>query len=118
MRLPWKKQGPAAVGISSFLATICSGALLLWSPVAFSDTAAEAGRKLADPTSNIWALFTEIDYSWSEGDFSGGRWRSGQAVVFQPIMPFPFSENQAAKVESPAALPLGRMAVTPVRTGP
>ena len=63
------------------------------SPGAYSDTAAEAGRKLADPTSNIWALFTEIDYTWSEGDFTGGSWRSGQAVIFQPIMPIPFSEN-------------------------
>ena len=56
-------------------------------------SAAEVGKKLADPTSNIWALFTEIDYSLSEGDMSDGKYRSGQAVIFQPIMPIPFSDN-------------------------
>lgn len=56
-------------------------------------SAAEVGKKLADPTSNIWALFTETDYTWSEGKFTDGKWRSGQAVIFQPIMPIPLTEN-------------------------
>ena len=57
------------------------------------DSAAEVGKKLADPTSNIWGLFTEVDYSLSEGDLSDGKYRSGQAVIFQPIMPIPLTDN-------------------------
>ena len=56
-------------------------------------SAAEVGKKLADPTSNVWALFTEVDYTWSEGKFTDGKWRSGQAVIFQPIMPVPLTDN-------------------------
>lgn len=56
-------------------------------------SAAEVGKKLSDPLSDIWALFTEINYNWSEGDFSNGKWRSGQQVIFQPIMPFKLTEN-------------------------
>ena len=56
-------------------------------------SAAEVGKKLADPLSDIWALFTEVDYTWSEGKLTDGKWRSGQAVIFQPIMPINLSEN-------------------------
>ena len=38
--------------------------------------------------------------------------------VVPVISPFPFKLNQAANVESPALRPRGRIAVTPVRTGP
>ena len=67
---------------------------LVLAPAALAeDSAAEIGRKLSDPLSNVWALFTEIDYNWSEGDFTNGQWRTGQAVVFQPIMPFSLTED-------------------------
>lgn len=56
-------------------------------------SAAEVGKKLADPTSDIWALFTEINHTWSEGKFSDGKWRSGQAIIFQPIMPIKLTSN-------------------------
>src|SRR5512146_501360 len=38
--------------------------------------------------------------------------------VVPVISPLPLRENQPANTGSPDALPLGRMAVTPVRTGP
>ena len=30
-------------------------------------SAAEAGKKLSDPLSDIWALFTEFNHTWSDG---------------------------------------------------
>jgi hypothetical protein len=51
------------------------------------------GAKLSDPTSDVWALFTEFDATYSEGDLSGGDHRSGSSMTFKPIMPVPFTEN-------------------------
>ena len=62
-------------------------------PAIAEDSATELGKKLSDPLSNVWALFTEIDYNWSEGDFTNGQWRTGQSVVFQPIMPFSLTKD-------------------------
>ena len=74
---------------ASLLAT-----LLLLSPLsATADRAAETGKKLSDPTSDVWALFTEFDVTYSEGDLSDGDHRSGSAMIFQPIMPFSFTKN-------------------------
>jgi len=52
-------------------------------------SAAEVGRKLSDPTSNVWALFTEFDLTFSDGDLNRGDDRIGGQMIFQPIMPFP-----------------------------
>jgi hypothetical protein len=70
-------------------------ALLLVSPLSATaeDSAEETGKKLSDPTSDVWALFTEFDVTYSEGDLSNGNQRSGSAMIFQPIMPFAFTEN-------------------------
>jgi hypothetical protein len=54
---------------------------------------AKTGAALNDPLANVWALFTEFDSTWSEGDFSGGDHRSGGAMVVQPIMPIPLTAN-------------------------
>ena len=51
------------------------------------------GAKLSDPTSDVWALFWEQDWTFSEGDFSNGSRRTGKQSIFQPIMPFEWSEN-------------------------
>jgi len=50
---------------------------------------AEVGKKLSDPTSNVWALFTEFDLSFSSGDINQGAANPGFRMIFQPIMPFP-----------------------------
>jgi hypothetical protein len=60
---------------------------------AIADSAAEVGKKLSDPTSDVWALFTEFDLTYSEGDLTDGQHRTGSDMVFQPIMPFEFTEN-------------------------
>ena len=58
-----------------------------------TQSAAAIGAKLSNPLSNVWALFTEVDYNWSEGDLSNGKWRTGQAMLLQPIMPIPLTED-------------------------
>jgi len=50
---------------------------------------AEVGAKLSDPTSNVWALFTEFDLSFSDGDVNTGDPKPGGAMIFQPILPIP-----------------------------
>jgi len=50
---------------------------------------AEIGAKLSDPTSNVWALFTEFDLSFSDGDVNTGDDKIGGNMIFQPILPIP-----------------------------
>jgi hypothetical protein len=50
---------------------------------------AEVGAKLSDPTSNVWALFTEFDLSFSDGDVNEGDPKIGGNMIFQPILPVP-----------------------------
>ena len=73
------------------LAASLSAVLLLDAPDVNAQ-AAEAGKKLSDPLSDVWALFTDFDFTYSDGDFVDGH-RSGQTMIFQPIMPFEFSDN-------------------------
>lgn len=54
---------------------------------------AELLHKLSDPTSDVWALFWEQDWTFSEGDFSNGSRRTGKQSIFQPVMPWEFSQN-------------------------
>jgi hypothetical protein len=51
--------------------------------------AAEIGAKLSNPVSNLWALFTEIDLDFADGNVNQGNPKVGGAMIFQPIMPFP-----------------------------
>jgi hypothetical protein len=58
-------------------------------------SAAEIGKKLADPLSDVWALFTEFDYTINKGDLSGQDAKSGYNMIFQPIMPFKFGVEKS-----------------------
>jgi hypothetical protein len=53
----------------------------------------ELGAKLSNPLSDVWALFTEFDVNWSEGDISDGEHKIGSDMLFQPIMPFKLTED-------------------------
>jgi len=53
---------------------------------------AEIGAKLSNPLSDVWALFTEFDLGWSEGDISGEH-KFGSAMLFQPVLPFKLTEG-------------------------
>jgi hypothetical protein len=49
----------------------------------------EIGAKLSNPISDVWALFTEFDLNFSDGDINQGDARVGGRMLFQPIMPLP-----------------------------
>lgn len=53
----------------------------------------ELGAKLSNPLSDVWALFTEFDLNFNEGNLTDGDHKVGQAMIFQPIMPFKLTEN-------------------------
>ena len=42
------------------------------------ESAAAAGKALSNPLSDIWALFTEIDYTFSNGDLSDKNYHNGR----------------------------------------
>ena len=50
---------------------------------------ANVSRKLSDPTATIWALFTEFDLSFNNGNATGGNDDLGSLMNFQPILPIP-----------------------------
>jgi hypothetical protein len=86
----WKVSGAGALAL-----------VLLWfcptahaqdsagAPAAGSDNLDEIGKKLANPVSNVWALFTEFDLNYQDGDINKGHDRAGSRMIFQPVMPFP-----------------------------
>jgi len=51
--------------------------------------AAEIGAKLSNPVSDVWALFTEIDLYFSDGDVNEGNSEVGGRMLFQPVLPVP-----------------------------
>jgi hypothetical protein len=50
---------------------------------------AKVGAKLSNPLSDIWALFTEFDASFYDGNLNQGDDLAGSAMLFQPILPIP-----------------------------
>jgi hypothetical protein len=53
----------------------------------------DVSRKLSNPTSNVWAMFTEFDLSFSDGNFNRGDAKVGAAMNFQPILPIPLTDK-------------------------
>jgi hypothetical protein len=49
----------------------------------------EVGAKLSNPVSDVWALFTEFDLTFSNGDLNTGNAKVGGRMIFQPVLPFP-----------------------------
>jgi hypothetical protein len=48
------------------------------------------GQKLANPASDIWALFTEFDFIFNGGTATGGSGdKTQQSILFQPVLPIP-----------------------------
>jgi hypothetical protein len=56
-------------------------------------TLGEVGAKLSNPVSNVWAMFTEFDLSFSDGNFNRGDAKVGSAMNFQPILPVPLTDK-------------------------
>ena len=66
---------------------------------------ADVSRKLSDPTATIWALFTEFDLSFNNGNATGGNDDLGSLMNFQPILPIPLygeGEDQWKMIVRPA----------------
>jgi hypothetical protein len=49
----------------------------------------EIGAKLANPVADVWALFTQFNLTFSDGDVNTGDAKVGVNMIFQPILPFP-----------------------------
>ncbi len=75
------------------LAFTTGGAAAQGAPAAAS--AAEVGKQLSNPTSDVWALFTEFDYTKNNGTLTGGGDSKtvGSTMIFQPIAPVPLTRN-------------------------
>ena len=67
----------------------------------------ETGKKLANPLSNVWALFTEFDSNFSDGKLNGGHQEAGSRMIFQPILPLPLfgSEGEEWKLITRPTIP-------------
>ena len=49
----------------------------------------QVSHKLSNPVSNVWALFTEFDLSFNNGNANQGDDKIGSLVNFQPVLPIP-----------------------------
>ena len=56
-------------------------------------TLGEVGAKLSNPVSDVWAMFTEFDLLFSDGNFNTGDAKVGSAMNFQPILPVPLADG-------------------------
>jgi len=54
---------------------------------------AAIGAKLNDPTADLWALQFELDMDVARGRLSGNDYKYGGTMLFQPVMPFEWSDN-------------------------
>jgi hypothetical protein len=75
---------------------ILAATLMLFGGTAYSQewgsehgSLAEVGQKLSNPVSDIWAMFTEFDLNFLDGDLNTGTSKVGGRMIFQPILPFP-----------------------------
>jgi hypothetical protein len=75
--------------------------------VAQSDVA-EIGQKLSNPVSDVWALFTEFDLDFFDGNVNQGGAEVGGAMLFQPVLPFPLygSGDDQWKLITRPAIPI------------
>jgi hypothetical protein len=54
-----------------------------------STSLSEVGAKLANPLGGVWAIFTENDLVYFNGDVNAGSALPGGRVTFEPILPIP-----------------------------
>jgi hypothetical protein len=55
---------------------------------------AEVGRKLANPVSDVWALFTEFDFTFNGGDAPHGiEDEFAFSTLFEPVMPIKLTDS-------------------------
>ena len=72
----------------------CVSIALGAAPAVADDDLAEVGRKLANPVSDVWALFTEFDFTFNGGDASHGiEDEFAFSTLFQPVMPIKLTDS-------------------------
>lgn len=93
---PATTEGVKNVKRLSSKSTILATALILFGGTAYSQESgsehgslAEIGQKLSNPVSDTWALFTEYDLFFADGDLNTGSSKAGGRMVFQPVLPLP-----------------------------
>ena len=55
--------------------------------------AAAVGKALSNPMSDVWALFTEFDFAFNEGDIPGGDGKVTYQTIFETVMPIKLTKN-------------------------
>jgi hypothetical protein len=58
---------------------------------------AETGKRLSNPISDVWALFSHFELTFADGDVNSGNSRVGGDMIFQPILPVPLYGKGANK---------------------
>ena len=58
---------------------------------------AETGKKLSNPLSDVWALFSRFDANFADGDVNQGNAKVGGRMLFQPILPVPLRGSGAGR---------------------
>src|SRR4029450_11801691 len=89
----------AGLGAASVLASIwfaaVAGAQEPKSAAGSPGDLAETGKRLSNPLSDVWALFTRFDASFAGGDVNLGDAKVGGSMLFQPILPMPLHGSGA-----------------------
>ncbi len=78
---------------------------------------AETGKKLSNPLSDVWALFTRFDASLADGDLNQGDAKVGSSMLFQPILPVPLHGTGANRWNLIARPTIPVLFSQPVPTG-
>ena len=78
---------------------------------------AETGRKLSNPLSDVWALFTRFDANFADGDVNQGDAKVGGRMLFQPILPVPLHGTGANRWNFIARPTIPVLFSEPVPTG-
>ena len=116
---PGVKWMRAGLGAASLLAVIW------FAPVASAQEpqgasgsdVAETGKKLSNPLSDVWALFTRFDASFADGDVNQGNAKVGSSMLFQPILPVPLHGTGANRWNFIARPTIPVLFSEPVPTG-
>jgi hypothetical protein len=96
----WEVTGKrSVVGAATVLAFawFAPSALAQTPEAAAPGDVAETGKKLSNPISDVWALFTHVDLNFADGDVNAGDSRVGGRLVFQPILPLPLHGSGAKR---------------------
>jgi hypothetical protein len=77
----------------------------------------ETGKKLSNPLSDVWAMFTEFDLNTSDGKATSSQ-RVGSRMVFQPILPIPLFGDEGKEWRFITRPTIPVLFSEPVPTGP